>query len=94
MAAINAEIPDDLKKQLDRACVERDITIKVALAESIRKWLGLDDEPSADDPIVDSLREFLTIAEPGEAKALKVNIEVFLGHARRRPRPPAKRKSA
>jgi hypothetical protein len=39
MAALNAEIPSELKKALDHACLDRDMTLKAAVAEALRNWV-------------------------------------------------------
>jgi hypothetical protein len=46
MAALNAEIPAELKKAFDHACLDRDLTLKAAVAEALQNWVQTDSAPS------------------------------------------------
>lgn len=49
MAALNSEISADLKQRLERACVDRNTFLKVAVADALEAWLG------TPPPVVDKL---------------------------------------
>ena len=82
MAALNAEIPDELKRALDVACAERRLPLRSATEAAIRGWLGLDDQDKGpDDPLVGKLKEILR-GDDLNAKDLITRTIVFF-HERR-----------
>jgi hypothetical protein len=84
---ISLRIPDELFERLKKKRFETDISFQDVGLELFRQWAeGKAQTLPPDDPIVDSLREFLAIAEPADVRALRVSIEVFLRDARRHPR--------
>lgn len=83
MAALNAEIPDDLKRKLDLAVAHRDVTLKSAITEAITQWLGGNEKAEREsDPDVEKLLEFKRIGEKHRVSALLENISVFLEQAK------------
>ena len=95
MAALNAEIPDELKRALDVACAERRLPLRSATEAAIKKWLGLgdDQDDGPDDPLIDKLRDILR-GEDTSAKDLITQTIVFFHERRIRTRRGAPKQRA
>ena len=92
---ISLRIPDELFQKLKKKRFEEDISFQDVGVALFQQWAeGKAETPPPDDPIIDSLREFLAIGEPADVRALRVNVEVFLRDARRHPRGGKHKRSA
>lgn len=54
MAALNVEIPDGLKKDLARACIDRNTKLKPAVTAAIQAWLKASGLPKPESPMEDT----------------------------------------
>lgn len=86
MKSTSIRLPVDLKKQLDRACVDRDTTLQLAIIQAIELWLGASitdapapPAPSAISPANARWHELLEdiLSRPGEAEAVQVILDKF-----------------
>jgi hypothetical protein len=92
---ISLRIDSNLFDQLDKKRFEDRTTFQDVGLSLFTQWLeGKKSIPVPDDPIVDDLREFLSIGEAADVRALKVIVEVFLRDARPHPRGGKSRKTA
>ncbi len=96
MAALNVEIPADLKKALDHACVDRDVKLKDAIPAAIEFWLagetgdvqpkGEAGEPSGVPrryrPYLDKLARILASGDGPAIEAATSNIDLFVDRLR------------
>lgn len=95
MAALNAEIPDDLKKALDVACAERRLPLRSATEMALKDWLGLgdDQDDGPEDPLVGKLKDILG-GDDATAKDLITRTIVFFHERRVRTRRGAPKQRA
>jgi hypothetical protein len=59
MAALNAEIPEELKSQVEHTRIDRGMTLKAAVAEALQNWVS----PQAERPEAPANSEALEIPE-------------------------------
>lgn len=72
---VNVEMSVALKKQLDQACIDRDLTAKAAMTEALQAWLGQEPE---DAPALRKLRRLMADPKTPNSKTIARVLSVIL----------------
>jgi hypothetical protein len=91
MAALNAEIQDDLKREIDVVCAQRGLKLKEVVAEALEMWLH--PPLSQGDPRMEKLHAILLSGHEKAISAVTQNIELFWDHVQLVPRPLGQKKA-